>query len=635
MSYLDLTRLNFMGYFQADVSSINNVTSNYDIATFDPATSPMLWNPVGTGSFRLLDCRITGGSIDGVPVAASDPCMGVSLENSAMRVAGKLVDLDPQQQAVSEIWGMKVRLAKGENLSVFNGDYLPAPFINLWTRQQKAQPGDQKAAAVYQSILQNINWSDAANSPLLQALQAASPHGCLSINMNVYGYSYSSTNNNPRYTMGQVVGSIGPYDPAEPKHFVVGRQMVPTGAQVRFNDFTCLVHARQTKVSADLGNALMLIDATSGLAPGGDLILALYKQDSAPGSLNDVPPGQVEVIGTLTQAEYTEAGWYGRTAGIVDFDYGSNAWLRDNIATHSLLLLGAQVEKDGNPVYPVHVQESLGGLYVRSDNFVFRLNPGEQAEVELIASQYGQPLAQAAINLSPTYGTIDNGADSEPPVCTPADAIGFPPQITSNQDGKAHFSITASSSGPGNPRGYIDGQVYGIGYQLATLPPAYVSNNWNFISLLAFDATPMPEAPTWYQDIQPVLKQYANLYPIMSKYLVDLANYGSVVDNLSILQLAFSLPRENPNHMPVTRDLSRDKRDIILRWLTSPGPDGLPLLGTAPVQQPAPAATAAATAVAPAGPANAAIPAEQEEDIGKTGLMRKIIARQNAERSPA
>lgn len=36
--------------------------------------------------------------------------------------------------------------------------------------------------------------------------------------------------------------------------------------------------------------------------------------------------------------------------------------------------------------------------------------------------------------------------------------------------------------------------------------------------------------------------------------------------------------------MPVTRDLSSAKRSAILSWLGSPGPDGNPLLGTAPAE---------------------------------------------------
>ena len=119
--------------------------------------------------------------------------------------------------------------------------------------------------------------------------------------------------------------------------------------------------------------------------------------------------------------------------------------------------------------------------------------------------------------------------------------------------------------------------------------------------MLAWDAFVEPDTPTWYRDIQPILQQYGNLYPIMSRHLVDLGDYGSVTQHRSLLDLAFSLPVSDPNYMPVTRDLSAAKRDTILKWLRTEGPDGRPLKGssvdTPPREVTAPAAAEAASAV--------------------------------------
>ena len=49
------------------------------------------------------------------------------------RVAGKLVDLDSEQQMVSEIWGLVVRLMNGSS-DVFAGPYDVAAFTDLWPR---------------------------------------------------------------------------------------------------------------------------------------------------------------------------------------------------------------------------------------------------------------------------------------------------------------------------------------------------------------------------------------------------------------------------------------------------------------------------------------------------------------------
>jgi hypothetical protein len=140
MSYLSSPRLHFNGFFQADVSTINNDVRFYDSAQFKPqyqmpsssGVSPNgAWQPEGTGTFRLVGCTITGGWLDGAAVTAEqDRVLGMALENSDQRVSGKLVDLDPQQQLVSEIWGMALRLTDDGNPAYFNGQYAVAAFNN-------------------------------------------------------------------------------------------------------------------------------------------------------------------------------------------------------------------------------------------------------------------------------------------------------------------------------------------------------------------------------------------------------------------------------------------------------------------------------------------------------------------------
>jgi hypothetical protein len=116
----------------------------------------------------------------------------------------------------------------------------------------------------------------------------------------------------------------------------------------------------------------------------------------------------------------------------------------------------------------------------------------------------------------------------------------------------------------------------------------------------------------------------------MSKHLVDLGDYDSVVAHLKILELAFSLPIEDPNHMPVTRDLSDAKRDMILKWMATPGADGLPLKGA-----PIPAAVAAAVAAAPmAAVADVAVHLDPLQTEGKTAVMLEYRARRKAEGKP-
>lgn len=596
MSYLDQPRLNFSGMFQADVSTINNDVSNYNNATFTPEKQQLSWdswNPEGTGNFRLVGCKITGGVLDGKLLSSSqdDPAIGMLLENGRERVYGKLVDLDPQQQMVSAIWGLQLRLSDGGGANLFIGDYEPAPFINLWRRQQHASaPHDQTLAAIYQSVLRQVAWKCDHGSPLLAALQAASEQGWLSINMNVYGYGRDPKI--PRYTLGHVVGSIGPWRQGSPRHFVPGRQMIPAFTDpftpahgVSF--FTCLVREDRHCVSADFGNCLPIEGADGGFENLGRLLLAVDR-GNPDGPLDTVSAASVAILGEVGYQDgnaRAQLDWYARTAGIEDFDYSKlDPWIALNIGRRPLLLLTPEPGSGEPPAsYQVLVQESFGGLYARADNFVYRLNPGETVAAEMYATRYGQPLAttlvfQTQLGLMP--------GSQPPPINT--GKLDYPEQLSTDSSGRGQLRIHAPAAGPGNPRGYIDGQLYGIGWQLPLQPPDSPQNMWNFISLLAFDRVTVPAHPAWYPDIQPILQQYANLYPIMSRHLIDLGDYDSVVEHVRILDMAFALPQSDPNHMPVTRDLSDAKRAMILRWLRQPGPDGKPLKGTQSTPKAAP-----------------------------------------------
>lgn len=613
MSYLDAPRLHFSGWFQADVSTINNDVRFFQNASFVPDYQQLnlngSWNPEGTGVFRFLDCSITGGVLAGRSLTnpGDDPVIGLLVENADRRAPGKLVDLDPQQQMVSEIWGMQVRLLDAARCELLRGEYAPGPFCNLWKRQQTGVPRDQQLAANYQSVLTDTAWAERLDSPLLCALREASDDGQLSICLNVYGYGRDATI--PRYTLGHVTGSIGPYRRGEPRHFVLGRQMVadttasltvPAGGvynvQGRFD-------AAAELLTLDLGNTFPIEDANSGPKDIGEVLVGVLR--SNPSSvLTTVEADQVLVIG---EVPYRTPDWYPHTGGVQGFALQAVPDAAALLPDHPLVLLAPVAS---STAYTVLLQESVDGRYLRADQFVFRLDPAQTDTLELYASRFGVPLAGAAIDLAATQGLMGGsggGATISPPtrpraaipdIATPADAFSFPLQATTDAAGRAAVPMTVSQDGPGNPRGYIGGQLYGVAYNLTNLPTGYLSSPFNYVSVLVFDAKAMPYEPTWYADIQPQFAQYGNLYPIMSRYVVDLNDYAGVCARVKALHLAFSLPLHDPNHMPVTRDMGADDRAIILRWLSTPGADGLPLLGQPPLVSGAEAAADVAVAAA-------------------------------------
>ena len=96
--------------------------------------------------------------------------------------------------------------------------------------------------------------------------------------------------------------------------------------------------------------------------------------------------------------------------------------------------------------------------------------------------------------------------------------------------------------------------------------PASAYNQFDFIVVHARNAFTAPAKPSW-DDVQPILTQFGNLYPIMSQKLFDMADPDEVKRNVHLLRLAFGLDIGDPNYMPVTRDLSEPKRQMIRAFL--------------------------------------------------------------------
>ncbi len=599
MSYLNSLRLHFFGQFQAAVSTVNNDPTHFNNATFKPAYQQRpggWWNPRGDANWRMIGCNITSAWLsNGQPAAADDPVLTCLIADSDRTVAAKLVDLDPYQQGVSEIWGMEIRIANGTGRTLMRANYKTAAFMDIFQRLPGAT-GDGSACALYQSVLADIDWGNVGDSPFLQQLQNAASDG-LSIKFNVD--AFDANYQSPTFTLGRVAGTIGPAEDTEPHQFVIGRHLMTTALPNQgfflpaggVNFCQAVVDEPAGKIYLDLGNSLPTATMGGPFQNLGVMSLACATTDAS-GNTKYLPLGNVD---------YLADGWYQKTAGVVALPTERKLGPDElnTVASNPLAILLAPSGKQPTPA----ISEPDGGLYVRADQFVFRLNPGEGAEIHLYGSAYGKPLSDARV-INFLDATQIGGGPGLPPVGVPEDALEFPRSVVLNEFGQARVPVSARN--PGNPRSYIDGQVYGIRCVLEdTLAPplGYPFDPSEFVSLLVWDEfTANP--PVWYGCLQPVFQQYANLYPIMSRF-VDLANYESVTDpdNLIPLSITFGLGLEDPNAMPVTRDLSGGKRKAILQWLNNPGPNGKPLKGTLPpAAQAAPEMAEATPSLVPEDP---------------------------------
>ncbi|NAW87147.1 hypothetical protein, partial [Photobacterium halotolerans] len=108
--------------------------------------------------------------------------------------------------------------------------------------------------------------------------------------------------------------------------------------------------------------------------------------------------------------------------------------------------------------------------------------------------------------------------------------------------------------------------------------------------------------------------QYNNLYPIMGRMLVNLSSYDSMVRFRNLLELAFSREQSDPNYMPVTRDLSEPKRQMVLKWLCEQDANGNYLLRRGQNDAPLPIEPCASCEIS-SPLAKASLEAESSQDI--------------------
>lgn len=629
MSYLSALRLHLAGRFQANVSTVNNDPAHFDNATFLPRYQdrqgpnmrpPNGWfNPQGDAVWRLLGCSVTSAWMPSGAVTAGDPVLEAIVADSDSRAPAKLVDLDSEQQLVSEIWGLQVRIASPDGTSLMVADFEPAAFADIWDRSTASSGGDTIAGAMYQSVLTNLRWADVSGSAFLSALKQAASDDVLSIKFNVDSFNLDYTS--PDFMTGRIVGTIGPATASEPQHLVIGRQFMAAAAPGGnffkplggINFYAGVVDPSAGCIYLDLGNALTT-GSGGAVNDQGDLTLSVYDPLLSPPN----PSGSTIPVGTIPSqgagGYASDPNWYTRTAGIVVLPVSGA--LLPQVQASPLLLSGTNV----------FISEWASGAFVRADRFVYRLSPGDHVDIAIYAMQWGQPLAgvQIAFPLDPSQLQAQEGSGfpyvaPSPPVATPTTALAFDPDATTGANGQATLSLSVSD--PGTPRWFNNGTDYGIDGQVYGIRPGFANtsqydgpvNQWNFVSLLLWSGF-TPSSPVTWTDVQPTFQQYANLYPVMNRFL-NLADYDSVVAHAHLLLLAFGLGPADSNAMPVTRDLSPAKRQAILTWLNNPLPGAVPK----------PKAIAPQAAVAAAAPAAGPAVAAQQGGKAAAAARRLVL----------
>jgi hypothetical protein len=581
MSYLTPTRFTFAGSFQAAPSTINNTPVNF--GKEKTSQTVQSWNPEGNAFFRVQDCTVRSALLEGA-ASASDPILGLAFVSTDKPVPGKLVDLDPSQQMVSQVWGMRLQLGTPGDPNYFAGTFKVVAFTDVWQRRQIVPPpapqgGSPYLSASYHSILEEIEWGGDPTSPLLQRLKELSP-SALSIKFNVDLYNWYNPAQGPTpadepsaFTFGRIVGAVSLVIPGEPEHFISGRSLVPFGNSP-LNFAPCQVS--EGAVQLDLGNSVPTLPDGSIDPNQGDLRLAILNPAALGASSNDAAaqktssPAEMDAAAkvALTQFVFTqpiEYANYPADSGLasIPFDPGMRSLLES--APLGLVRVDAQGEAT-----EILLSENPDGWLLRADNFVFRLDPGDKTKVRLRATQFGKtPLSGLEIGLTiQLLGAPKGGLG----------ALRIPDSIQIGADGWAELTIATGDPGYPRKRLKIDGQVYAIGYQLTAHPvPSAYQNPSSLISGMIYTDWSKVAAnfafPTWDGDVETVLNQYDVLYPVMrDKIGIALGDYQAVRNNIEVILKYMSFPRTDPRHMPVTRDLSKTKLQLVKNWAAHGSP---------------------------------------------------------------
>lgn len=495
---------------------------------------------------------------------------------------------------------------------------------DIWFRFLRAKPGKEPGAsnpflsAQGTSKLKNINWGDIGNSTILDQLKNANRMGQLSV--RITHYQFSSDNRSGNFTFGNVVGTIGIAKPEEPlnaggqrllsyikrahlPNIIVPQndscyESISNGSSI-FWTYKAPFKIQQVEMSSvlsvDVSNSLPM-DVYGNIRDLGELKFALFVESHC---CMDIIEAQID---------YLEDGWLKRTGGIIDINLHVEQLKRLN-KSHLLLVRILHTDSLIDDVYKVcewlpsqknraeSVQVLLKEIryFIRPmDYIVFRLQRtyNDAATVDLLVTDFGVPAENLSVNLSlvgtpiPLKGIIQSNSTAQTNGSGIAtfslqlndafeERIPYPRQTNKNCTCNKSESFT---------RFTIDGQLYQYNYNLVGVDDIEVCSNQtdftkyfvfctNFVTVLAhsdpyeFNYTDHEaHTYTWVDHIQPIFEQYYKLYPVMSNIL-NMSNYSDVIlpQNLNLLRFAMSRDFDDPSYMPVTRDLSPLKQQVILR----------------------------------------------------------------------
>jgi len=561
-------RLHFSGNFICDPATVNNDIKNFDITSFvshhalpSSQGGRGLYSPSGTNSFLLKDVSVRSICYDNQTCTddrKADLVVGKEIKDNARSMA-KIVDIDPQDPVgVTQIWAMKLRIA-----GIVAADAGVLTMRDLWKRETSDKKDlDSMLTGKFHGVLKNIEFeSKSLESVFANQLRhhvETSFTKELSIRFVLDMFRFNHT--------GRIYGTIGCHGYNSPESILFSRVLMSEDRSLASKASFAVDEANRALVF-DFGSSFRTNENGTHVMNESENYLITYKRytskEKEPNFAEDNWREDHEIIGAVPL--WSEV-WLLERAGFVILKI-SESQLKE---VKSSPLEVIKVKGEGtNAIYEkVILREEEDGVQIFSiGDIAYRKESGDTLDIKFIASKFGRPQPDIEVVL-----IHHCERDQKDVFCEPK--LPLPMTVKTNKDGRASANIRLPTLR--TPRKVMDGQVYKVVYfdksKNSTERPIKDISQYSSIVLKVFDHVEYESETTWVDHVYPIFLQYANLFPVMKGSTFDISNYYSVVRMKNAIMISMNLPMNHSSYMPVTRDLSRRKRRMIVDWLSAEKP---------------------------------------------------------------
>jgi hypothetical protein len=651
MSYLDLPRLHFSGLFFTNPNTINNTTDNYtaDVPLTVPPPPPGQyepvagWNPAGVAQWWLEECTVlsalgTGGAevdasdaVIGALVQSPSPTTPISDGQGGFYDIAKMVDLDPDQQGRSALYGLRiaVTLPNGAGLQ----GLMTVPEIRQLNPRIAGAQSSWGFVCNWMGTLQDVQWSgDISGSPLLEALQAAAGTQGLAVKLTVdlhQNFPGNASTTGDKFLYGRVFGSIGPALVGELAQVLPGRclqQIAPPpttaalSAAVQPGDRVLQGRDRveaQTRALGALREALTTEAAEAAPPDPWNPAFAIVRPANSQNLLSIDIGGSIFLNATSNPdnpSGFSSDGTFEVDSGIVvgicdprdpqtftPFTNGAitispqyqlleSSSKTCKLVKNSGVFTFALTEADGTAYEGNPLAIQVNGTTVAAENPEgwwmdvsvsaqrMECGSGQLGQTQIMVRQFGNavvgvdPPVTAVVQVFQWIFDENKQIWTNPnplPVSTDVGIISMTP---TDDNGLADITIAVNVPDISNLpliRQPLDSQIYFI--SLTGTDPANTPVGDGQSDPATFSVLLWkaftPPANPTWDDIGLVFSAYARLYPGM-KAIFDISDEAKVKSFAPHILGRMNTSIADPAYMPVTRDLAPSKMAMIVSWLT-------------------------------------------------------------------